>query len=99
MVFNMKKLILILFPLLFLGMRFGFEANSKPSFKIQLNEPIVDFIKCTGIVETSNEMQDSEHSEYVHCKTCGYGVYLMDESGRERCTYCGVKKQYEQRKQ
>jgi len=92
-----KKILLAIVPLIFLGMKLGEDIQNPSQFN-KINSISYEEIKCTGIAENSNEVQDSLHSEYVHCKSCGYGVYLMDEFKKERCTFCGVKKQYEQRK-
>jgi hypothetical protein len=92
----MKKILLILVPLIFIGMKFDQIQAVKPakeelSYKEVVNPPA----QCTASL--SNNLIIVEGAPYVHCNSCGYGVFFGEE-GYERCTYCGVKKTYASRK-
>ena len=92
----MKKILFILAPLVFIGMKFEQSEVVKPA-KEELNfkETIHTPAQCTASL--SNNLVIVEGAPYVHCDTCGYGVFSGEE-GYEKCTYCGVKKTYASRK-
>jgi DNA-directed RNA polymerase subunit RPC12/RpoP len=92
----MKKILLIIAPLIFISMKFNQSEAVKPAKEeLLLKEVNYTPAKCT--TSLSNNLIITEGAPYVHCDTCGYGVFLGDE-GQERCTYCGVKKNYASRK-
>ena len=92
----MKKILLILAPLVFIGMKFDQISQIKPAKEeLNIKETIHAPAQCTASL--SNNLIITEGAPYVHCDTCGYGVFLGEE-GYERCTYCGVKKTYASRK-
>jgi hypothetical protein len=95
----MKKILLVLTPLVLLGMKFEQTEEIKPAkeeFKIK--EIVYPSAQCAAAI-SNNQIQVSgdDVAPYAHCNTCGYGAFLGDE-GNEKCTYCGVKKNYASRK-
>jgi rubrerythrin len=92
----MKKILLILTPIVFIGMKFNqIEAVRPAKEELNFKEVVHAPAQCT--TSLSNNLIITEGVPYIHCDTCGYGVFLGDE-GHERCTYCGVKKNYASRK-
>jgi rubrerythrin len=95
----MKKILLITLPLVLLGMKFEQTEEIKPNKEELLVKQVVyPAAQCTASL--GNQIVDEMNHEgalYIHCSTCGYGVFLGDE-GHEKCTYCGVKKHYDSRK-
>lgn len=92
----MKKILFILAPLIFIGMKFDQFGEIKPA-KEELNFKEAAHVPVQCTASLSNNLIITEGAPYVHCNTCGYGVFLGEES-REICTYCGVKKTYASRK-
>jgi hypothetical protein len=92
----MKKILFILTPLIFISMKFNQSEAVRPA-KEELNfkEAIHTPAQCTASL--NNNLIIVEGTPYVHCDTCGYGVFSGEE-GYEKCTYCGVKKTYASRK-
>ncbi len=37
----------------------------------------------------SETVQDEVASEYIHCKKCNTGVFLLHENNLTKCTFCG----------
>lgn len=97
----MKKLVLLI-PLIFLGAKFGPEGivkpakeESIPSFVQVVPKKFSQFDIPMECMQRNNN-EDDKVSGYIHCRTCSYGVFLEHE-GENKCTYCGVKKDYESR--
>lgn len=66
--------------------------------EVLIKQVVYPAAQCTAA--TTNQVSDDINHEgalYIHCSTCGYGVFLGEE-GHEKCTYCGVKKNYSSRK-
>lgn len=95
----MKK-ILFLFPvLLLLGMKFEEVRELKPTKEELIYNKFIPQCEpqsspfCLAGTTPANWTQDNELAPYVHCSSCGYGVFTGEE-GKESCTFCGVKKVY-----
>ena len=92
----MKKILFLLAPIVFIGMKFDQSQAVKPAKEeLNLKEAVYAPVQCTASL--SNNLIIVEGAPYVHCDTCGYGVFLGEE-GHEKCTYCGIKKTYASRK-
>lgn len=95
----MKKILLVLTPLVLLGMKFEQTEDIKPAKdELKVREIVYPAAQCTAAVTNNQiDISSAEGALYIHCDTCGYGVFLGDE-GYEKCTYCGVKKTYASRR-
>lgn len=92
----MKKILLILVPLVFIGMKFD-QVNSIKPAKEELSFKEVAYAPAQCTASLNNDLINGEAAPYVHCNSCGYGAFLGEE-GHEKCTFCGVKKTYVARK-
>jgi hypothetical protein len=51
--------------------------------------------KCPAVAESNSYATTFDVDlVYKHCTTCGYGVFLSHEDGITKCTFCGVKENY-----
>ena len=79
----MKKLFLISTVLTLIGMQPVQDTKEVPESR------------CVGMAESYSSIE-SDPPIYVHCKTCGIGVFF-GEAGQEKCSHCGVKKNYKKK--